>query len=141
MAKAIEVADYIVRTISVDPLKLQKLLFYTQAVSLVKFGEAAFDDPIEAWDYGPVVRSVYDQYRSFSYETIKSDIISPNILNPNVIGSADLVIEYYGKKSGADLIQETHSEDPWINAYKVGQNTLIDIDSIRNYYKSIFSFE
>lgn len=140
MPKARDVAAYIIKTIPVDPLKLQKLLYYTQAVSLVKHKKPAFDDVIEAWDYGPVVREIYDTYKKYGFDDIKKAVGSAEALDVDTINSADMVIEYYGAKSGPALINETHSEAPWQEAYKKGQNTPIAPDAMKKYYKKIFSF-
>ena len=140
MAHATDVADYIIRSIPVDPLKLQKLLFYTQAVSLVKFNVPAFEDRIEAWDYGPVVRTVYDKYKN-SNEVITPPEASATCLDLNTITSADLVIDYYGKMIGPALINETHSESPWRDAYSRAQNSVISNEVMKEYYSKIFSFD
>ena len=44
-------------------LKLQKILFYTQAEHLHQRDVALFADPIEAWKYGPLVADVYNWLR------------------------------------------------------------------------------
>jgi uncharacterized phage-associated protein len=140
MAKALDIADYIIRSIEVDPLKLQKLLYYTQAVSLVKYDKLAFNDPIEAWDYGPVVKSIYNVYKKFGFSSIPKTESELSDLDENTINCADLVLEYYGTKSGPYLINETHSEAPWRDAYARGQNTRIDPEAMKAYYKTIFTF-
>jgi len=140
MARAVDVAGYIIKSTPVDQLKLQKLLFYTQAVSLVKFGVPAFDDPIEAWDYGPVVSSIYNKYKKFCFEQITKPVGDIEALDTQTITSIDLMLGYYGKMTGPALINETHSEDPWRKAYAKGQNTVISQKSMRDYYKKIFHF-
>ena len=44
-------------------LKLQKLVYYAQAWSLVWDEEPLFPDPIEAWANGPVVYELYKRHR------------------------------------------------------------------------------
>ena len=39
-------------------MKLQKMLYYQQGFHLAYFDTPLFDDEIEAWMYGPVVKSV-----------------------------------------------------------------------------------
>ncbi|MBI5345580.1 MAG: DUF4065 domain-containing protein [Chlamydiae bacterium] len=51
--------------------KLQKLLYYAQAWSLVLRKKPIFDEPIEAWPHGPVVSKVYHHYKKFGFETIQ----------------------------------------------------------------------
>lgn len=45
-------------------MKLNKLLFFAQAISLQKYGKPLFDDPIEAWTHGPVVPTVYHTFKN-----------------------------------------------------------------------------
>jgi uncharacterized phage-associated protein len=59
-----EVADAVIclaraRQIDITNLKLQKLLYYCQAWSLVFTGQALFAERIEAWVHGPVVPSIF----------------------------------------------------------------------------------
>lgn len=141
MAEVLEVAKYIVSSIPVDNLKLQKLTFYSQAVSLVREKHVLFDEVIEAWTYGPVIPEVYHEYKKYEFKQI-SETYENIELSPNEIRSIDQVLEYFGNMSGAQLINETHSEDPWINAYnKKGENTPITPDVIQKYYSTIFSFD
>ena len=63
-----DVADYFLSIVdeeqgdSLSNLKLQKLLYYAQGFHLAIKNEPLFDEDIEAWTYGPVVPSVYNQY-------------------------------------------------------------------------------
>ncbi len=47
--------------------KLQKLLYYAQAWSLVLRDKKLFDDKIEAWIHGPAIRKVYLGYKEFGF--------------------------------------------------------------------------
>lgn len=52
--------------INVEPLtqmKAMKILYYMQAASLVLREKPLFDEPMLAWKYGPVIKSVHDKYR------------------------------------------------------------------------------
>jgi uncharacterized phage-associated protein len=111
MNSALNVAKYITDLLEVDQLKLQKLLFYSQAVCLVKFNKPAFDDPIEAWDYGPVAPNVY-HYVKTTDAPIKIPGITFTPMDNQILSGIDIALEYYGPKSGISLISETHSEDP-----------------------------
>ncbi len=60
---ALDAANFILELaradgIAIDPLTLQKILYYCQCWSL-RDGECLFHDRIEAWKHGPVVRSVW----------------------------------------------------------------------------------
>lgn len=146
---ALEIAKYIIKVCKVDPLKLQKLVFYVQAVSLVKFNKLAFSDEIQAWDYGPVIYEIYRKYNG-----TEADIVPPvddpkeypeygysPLTDTDIIEACDLVVDYYGKKTGIALIQETHAEKPWKEAYEQGRNTIITPEVMKTFYSSIYTFD
>ena len=143
MCKALDVANYIVNTIPVDNLKLQKLLYYSQAVHMVlnkSFDEPLFLEDIEAWTYGPVVPSVYRKYKSNGFNTIPAKGLKCS-LNPNEIKTIDIVLSYYGSMSGVELVSKTHQEEPWRSVYdEHKKNNIITKRSIFNYFNSCLSF-
>jgi uncharacterized phage-associated protein len=116
MASAHDVAAYILKTQgSMSTWKLQKLVYYSQAWSLVWDEAALFDEPIEAWANGPVVRALYDQHRGeYSRATWPKGKIRN--LKDDQRETIDAVLKFYGKKTGHWLSELTHMEDPWRNA-------------------------
>jgi uncharacterized phage-associated protein len=143
MANVFDVAKYIINSIEVDNLKLQKLLYYSQAVHLVLSENKSrlFDDRIEAWQYGPVVPPVYRKYKKNGLDVIKK---SGEIkqLSAQEIESLDIALSYYGKMTAFDLVIRTHNESPWKDVYDPNKrNTIISTDSIYNFYKGKFKFE
>lgn len=54
----------------IDQMKLQKLVYYAHAWWLAYRGEPLFDDDVEAWPWGPVVRSIYGDFASFGRDAI-----------------------------------------------------------------------
>ncbi len=130
------IANYITKIIPCDPIKLQILIYYVQAVSLVKRGKPVFTETIEAGEYGPLIRSIYNEYPRL--DIIRNTDESYQI-DIEILACIDLVIGHYGKMSGAQLIQEVCSESPWIEAYKTG--SIITQDSIKDYYSKIYTFE
>src|SRR6202035_2468893 len=125
-------------------MKLQKLLYYCQAWSLAWDGVPLFDDPIEAWANGPVVRDVWERTRDrgplVDYP-IGNGKITLNANSPSTIAS---VMAHYRKQSGRVLSDLTHVEDPWVqtriaaNALD-GQpsNAVITNESMRRYYSEL----
>lgn len=78
MYTATAVAKYVinrcnVRNSPITNLKLQKILYYIQGYFFKHLGEAAFDDNIESWRYGPVVPSVYYEYCSYVSNEIQAN--------------------------------------------------------------------
>lgn len=100
----------------VSPMKLQKLLFYVQSWYLRLYNQKLFNDPIERWDYGPVVRDVYNEFRTFGYSPITKCATDALGFTPIVQTSdsktRDLinrVIEVYGQFSAYQLSNMTHA--------------------------------
>lgn len=109
MTTALEIATYIHNTWHrfSGEMQMHKLLYYAQAWSLAWDGQPLFDDPIEAWDKGPVVRSL-------RYETLPSEPVPS--LSESQQATIEAVLDYYGKRGGAKLSQQTHEESPWQQA-------------------------
>jgi len=118
MARVHDVAAYIIRKLgSVDAMKLQKLLYYSQAWSLVWDRRPLFSARIEAWANGPVVREVFKAYQG-QYKVSKARFGDPSALKSCEKETVDSVLRFYGKKSGFILSELTHRERPWRNARK-----------------------
>jgi uncharacterized phage-associated protein len=100
----------------ITPLKLQKLLYYAEGLSLALRGKSLFSEPILAWKYGPVVRDVYKEYEYAGRNSIPCivDIDESNIPEGdfNIIKTA---MQFYGGYSAERLVQMTHGEYPYMN--------------------------
>ena len=117
MASAHDVAAYILKKTpgGMTTWKLQKLVYYSQAWSLVWDDKPLFDEPIEAWANGPVVRALFNEHRgSYSRSTWPKGKLSN--LRDDQKQTIDAVLDFYGKRSGHWLSELTHMEDPWRNA-------------------------
>jgi uncharacterized phage-associated protein len=114
MANVHDVAAYILKKRGpMSAMKLQKLVYYSQAWALVWDEEPLFDAKIEAWRDGPVIRILFDEHRGeYSMGTTwpKGDV---NNLTQDNTDTIDSVLDYYGDKSGKWLSDLTHREDPW----------------------------
>jgi uncharacterized phage-associated protein len=141
MALAGEVAKYIIKSLPVDNLKLQKLLYYSQAVHLVLNNKAPlFPEAIEAWDYGPVVPPVYREYKPYGFDTLPP-VDDPVNLSLNEIQAVDMTLSCFGEMSGPALINQTHFEDPWKNACRPGwPGAVITPDSMYNFFRKNLDF-
>jgi uncharacterized phage-associated protein len=116
MGNAHDVAAYILtKTGPLSAMKLQKLCYYSQAWSLVWDEQPLFDDRIEAWANGPVVRTLYAQHRGqFTIHNWPSG--DPAQLSADQKATVDAVIDAYAKLTAQQLSDLTHSERPWIDA-------------------------
>jgi uncharacterized phage-associated protein len=116
MASAHDVAAYILRKRGeMTAMKLQKLLYYAQAWSLVWDEEPLFRERIEAWANGPVVPSLYSEHRG-QFKVRSWSKGDPNKLTPAQQESVDAVLGYYGDRTSQWLSDLTHREAPWLDA-------------------------
>ena len=103
----------------IDPMKLQKLLYYYQGYSLGLTGQPLFGDPIEGWQYGPVVRKVYKEYQDYRGLYFPLDLVkSPPNIDDYTSGIARLVMQDKGKFSAIALMKMTHRENAWQEAWQ-----------------------
>ncbi len=119
---------------AITPLKLQKLLYYVQGWHMALENVNLFSDDFEAWDHGPVIRSIYEDYNHYGYRTIEKvnlKEIENQILNDNQIRLINAVWNVYGEFDGKYLEQLTHQEEPWINTPR---NSIIDKRNIGSYF-------
>ena len=86
MATAMDVANFFLASAPSDDeltnLKLQKLCSYAQAVSLAYSGRQLFEEDIEAWQHGPVVPSVYHEFKSNGRAPIAPPLSLKSSLQP-----------------------------------------------------------
>lgn len=122
MLRAYEVAQLILSLVRTDQgdlisnLKLQKLLYYCQGLYLALYNEPLFDEPIVAWRYGPVVRSIYNTYKGSKAQHLEpSDDFDPETLPDRVLVHVEEVYQTYGQYSAWALAEFTHEEPPWAN--------------------------
>lgn len=143
MYNALDVARYIIdyeatqgRTVS--NLRLQKLLYFVQCAFIGILGYACFDDNIEAWDYGPVVPKVYRAYKEYGSTVIPA---SSRPLNNNFSDKDSAIIATMlsatSNRTTGELVDITHRQDPWRNAYVPGLNNVISQKAIADYAKRI----
>jgi len=137
----LDVADVNCSTIS--NLALQKILYFCHANFLVHFDTPLFHNPIEAWRFGPVVRSVYETFRVFGREPITARALHLDPLDGRVFvvpfrPAADAkyflenVISAYSKMDAFALACLTHEQDgPWsaaLEAYGTTANVGLRIE-------------
>lgn len=115
MASVHDVAAYILkRRGQMTAMKLQKLVYYSQAWGLVWDEKALFPETIEAWANGPVVRDLYERHRGIF--KVDSWDGNPSELNDDERDTIQRVLDFYTKFSSQELSNMTHQEDPWVNA-------------------------
>ena len=142
MTSVFDVAAYILQQQGpMTTWKLQKLVYYCQAWSLVWDDDVIFPEEIEAWANGPVVRELYHAHRG-KYRVSRLPQGSPEALNKDQRETVDAVLEFYGDKSPQWLSDLTHMEDPWQLARRHvpdGRrgNAVIPKEDLAEYYGSL----
>ena len=128
-------ARYILSKVKCTHLKLQKLVYLCYADYICNTGKELFTDKIFAFKYGPVVETVYQEYKKYGYKDIKDE--NEDIDNKNItemptrsrilvaeegtekVSSIDKTLEKYGGLSSSELVDITHRENtPWKMTYK-----------------------
>jgi len=99
---------------SPSPMKLQKLCYYAQGYALAE-GQPLFGDDFQAWQHGPVVPDLYQEYKHRSWKPIDAEFKAPE-LPPEVVEHLEGVVAAYGRYDGAALSTMTHREKPWASA-------------------------
>jgi uncharacterized phage-associated protein len=142
------VATYILRRMTdIEPgpitaWNLQKLVYYSQAWSLVWDDAPIFEEPIEAWANGPVCAALYAKHRG-DFKVSKLPVGDESVLSADEIETIEKVIEHYGGYTSQYLSQLTHAEAPWIGAREglaLGEqgNHVIPHDDMAEYYGGLY---
>jgi len=112
--RAIDAADYILEQYGkMSAMKLQKLVYYSQAWHLVWKDTPLFDEEVQAWANGPVVPELFTLHQGFFQ-------LEPGFFRGNAArileDSKDVitrVLAFYGPKDAQWLSELSHMEDPW----------------------------
>ncbi len=125
-------------------LKLQKLLYYTQAWYLANFSKTLFSEDFEAWVHGPVIPELYQLLKERGAAAIQHEFKLEEIkksFSKEVSEYLDEVLSVYLPFGAYQLELMTHREDPWIEARKGCEpdercNEIIKTLSMQKYYAS-----
>ncbi len=125
-------------------LKLQKLLYYAQGICLANCGHVLFDDAIEAWEHGPVVRNVFKCFSSKGRNEITIDdapssvnVIEKIETDSEIREILNITYDNFAIYTAWQLRSMTHEiGTPWYKSYKVGLNKVISIDLIKKYFET-----
>ncbi len=131
-----------------SPIKLLKLVYIGYGWYLALTGEKLFAENIQAWQHGPVIPSLYHEFKHYRSNAIDEystvfDLDSFEEQTPRVPSSSqeamvlEKVWESYKRFSGWALRDKTHQPDsPWSAVYKQGkQNIKIPDDKIEAHFQ------
>lgn len=136
--KALDIANKIISKTdlehgdTISNLKLQKMMYYQQGFHLAYFGTPLFDEDIVAWQYGPVVPSVYKEYKSFESNSISTSKEGIS-LSDDEEELFNNVYEEYNQFSAVALMKMTHEEAPWKTTEI---NSVISRDKMAAFFKT-----
>lgn len=135
-------------------MKLQKLVYLAHGWSLGAFDAPLIEDDVEAWDFGPVIRRLYDALRRFGRSFVTKRIHwgddtpfrfddreeAVAELTPNERAVVDLVWEKYGNYPAFQLSALTHQDGtPWTQTFQAGRNGVINNDLIKDHFKQLLA--
>ena len=138
---ALVLANYIIKNSKkgLSNLELQKILYFTELAYIKKFDEHLIEDDFEAWQYGPVVRSVYCEYRNYganSIEKPENESLSKRLTKEQLEIIDNTIIEC-NRKSYWELVEMSHRKDgAWFHSFKDNKKEIIDKDLIREEAKN-----
>nr|WP_198955655.1 type II toxin-antitoxin system antitoxin SocA domain-containing protein [Frankia sp. CcI49] len=123
-------------------MKLQKLVYYSQAWHLVWDDEPLFPEQIQAWANGPVVYELFDKHRGQYTVEAPWRWGSSNALTSDQRETIDEVLRSYAEFTAQQLSVLSHSELPWQEARRGLQpfdrgSTVIDPTVMADYYGSL----
>lgn len=137
MYEALQLAKYIVSKCvlennPISNLQLQKILYYIQK-DFLKRNTIAFMDVIEAWQFGPVVPTVYYHFCGFGAMPITAKYDGIDIKKEDAF-YIDPIVQEKRDLYPWDLVADTHNPDgAWAQTYQNGEGNrkVIPLELIR----------
>ena len=137
------------KNIKLTHLQIQKLVYFAHGWTLGATEQNLIRDAVEAWKLGPVIRTIYDEFRPYGGDPIcglakgldaaGSDLvaITSNFseLEKQIMG---LVFDTYGNMDGYQLSDLTHAKgSPWDIVRNVQHDTVIPNEIIKDHFKKL----
>lgn len=160
MESPIAVANYFIQKsfntgVEVTPMKVLKLVYLSHGWNLGIKGTPLINEAVQAWKYGPVVESVYKEFKNFGNQQITSlgtifeldnfEYMTPTVIDADSTTLLDNVWQEYSKYSGTQLSALTHQPGtPWDIVWNKEsgskkQSAIIRNELIEQHYKAKLS--
>ena len=142
MVSALNVANNILErgfseSIDITPMKLQKLTYLVYKKFYQDTDKVLFPDRFEVWKYGPVIRSIYDEFKEYGGNAIKqyrkeadgTILIVDEKRSVAFRNAINAIWDKYKRYDGIPLSAMTHKEGgAWYKAAKRKDIYLSDED-------------
>ena len=133
-------------------ISLQKLLYFAQGIHLAnRDGNPLFEEDFYAWRFGPVVESVYHEFKSFGNNSIAPEFFAPPFYSKTSFDKKyasfltelekdhriclDVTYNAFGHFSPFELVNISHQKNsPWEKVYNEKHNQLIEKSLIEKYF-------
>ena len=109
---------------------------------MIHLQQPLLNEQAQAWQYGPVVPSLYHAIKQYGAGAISYPIMGdtdPQQLSAEAAGLIAAVYKAYGHLSGVQLSNMTHQPDtPWSKAWTdAGKNAVISNNEIQQHYRKL----
>lgn len=109
--------------------RIQKLIFFAQLLHIQKHGQKLFEEEMEAWQFGPVVRKVYARFTKYGSLDIQE---TPKELNETDFDEGEIqtikeVLYAVHRIPTYMLIETCHQHVLWKNTWH-NEHRVIDFD-------------
>lgn len=151
-----EIANYFLKKAASEKeylthMKLKVLIYFSYGWYLVFKNEPLLNEHIESWSYGPVIPSIYHQFKEFGTKEIDrlATYFDPDLLSffaydvPNDVflnSLLDKIWKVYGKFTGIQLANMTHNiNGPWYKTHMLDKRkgTNIPDTLLKNWFTSL----
>lgn len=136
------------RGVSVTNMALNKILYFSHGWHLAVHDAPLISVSFEAWDYGPVLPLLYHQFKGFGDREISTRATQIDLASGRNVeveyrlaeeprDHLDVMIEFYGPKSGPTLSHLSHDPaGPWATVRQSANHPsmLIPDDLIKAYF-------
>jgi uncharacterized phage-associated protein len=162
--KALAVANFFIEKArqegkeDLTPLKLLKLIYIAHGWYLALMESSLIEEPIEAWRFGPVVSTIYQEFKHYGNSNIeapgkeikfegaiaKNAVPEINKNDEETLALLNRVWEVYKKHTAIQLANWTHlPEGPWYKEWVEDGNTypghVISNNLIKEYFQGLAS--
>lgn len=134
-------------------LKLQKLLYLTQAYFLISTNGPLFLNEIQAWDFGPVIPDAYHEFKRFgagdipfvtryfempdgTLSTLCECQYDPELIDKKTKRLINDVVDNFKDYTSTALVTLTHNQAPWKDNFVPNEQKVIPLDQIRAYFST-----